>query len=166
MLTARSEIGGGPDGTAATLALLTAWKNFYGTLPAIRRAALLIAGSMEDNDQSAQVARLAQFVKQSLVYQADPINSEFVQSPDVLLVAISTSPDGVARGDCDDHVLLFCALAESLGIACDAAGVRTNGSATINHVIAVVHLAGGDVDVDLCAKQGWQPAYPEKLVIA
>ncbi len=166
MHTARSEIGSGPDGTAATLALLTAWKNYYGTLPAIRRAALLIAGSIEDNNQAAQVASLAQFVKQSLVYQADPINSEFVQSPDLLLVAISTSADGVARGDCDDHVLLFCALAESLGIACDAAGVRANGAAVVNHVIAVVHLATGDMDVDLCAKQGWQPAYPDKLVIA
>lgn len=164
MLSARSEIGNGPDGTAATLALLTAWKNYYGTLPVIRRVALLIAGSMADHDQAAQAAKLAQFVKNSVVYQADPINSEYLQAPDVLLLEIAQQ--GFVAGDCDCHVVLFCALAESLGIACDAAGVKANGSATINHVIAVVHLEGRDVDVDLCAKTNWQPQYAEKLIVA
>lgn len=165
MLSARQTIGTGPEGVAATLRLLTDWKDYYGTLPAIRAAALIVAGGTIDNDQAGQAAALAQFVRRALVYQADPVNSEFVQSPDVLLLAISDSPTGTAAGDCDDHVLLFCALAESLGIPCDAAGVQANGSAAVNHVIAVVHLPGRDVDLDLCAKSGWVPQYPEKLIL-
>ncbi len=164
MLTSRQTIGSGPDGTDATLSLLTAWKNYYGTLPVIRRVALLIAGGLIDHDQSGQAAKLAQFVKNSVVYQADPINSEYLQSPDVLLLEIAQN--GFVAGDCDCHVVLFCALCESLGIACDAAGVMANGSAAINHVIAVVHLDGRDVDVDLCAKTNWQPQYAEKLIVA
>jgi transglutaminase-like putative cysteine protease len=163
MLTATAAIGSGMPGIEYTLQLITSWKNYYGTLPAIRKAALIVAGSAADDDQAAQAAALAQFVKVSLVYQADPVNSEFIQSPDLLLIAISR--DGTAPGDCDDHVTLFCAMAESLGIACDAAGVAAPGSDTINHVIAVVHLTDRDVDVDLCAKTGWQPAYPDKLIV-
>lgn len=165
MLSTRQEIGTGMAGTEATLALLTQWKDFYGTLPAIRAAALLIAGGLQDNDPAAQAAQLARFVKVSVVYQQDPVGSELVQSPDVMLAAISNSPNGVTHGDCDDHVLLFCALAESLGISCSVAGVAAPGSDRINHVIAVAHLEGRDVDVDLCAKTGWQPAYPEKLIV-
>lgn len=163
MVSARQTIGSGPDGIAATLEFLTAWKDYYSTLPAIRRAALLIAGSIEDHAPHAQAAALAQFVRRSLVYQADPVDSEFIQSPDVLLVAISESPTGTAAGDCDDHVLLFCTLAQSLGIACSAAGVSVTGQGPIDHVIAVVHFAEGDRDVDLCAKEGYEPSYAEKL---
>ena len=165
MLTARQNIGNGPDGIAATLALLTRWKNYYGTLPVIRRAALVIAGSMEDNDSAQQAATLAQFVRRALVYQTDPVNSEYIQSPDVLLLAIATSPSGTAAGDCDDHVVLFASLAESLGIACDVAGVVSPDAQTVNHVIAVAHLDGRDVQIDLCAKENYQPVYGELLIV-
>lgn len=163
MITARQEIGSGEDGTEYTLALLTQWKNYFGTLPAIRAAALRIAGSARDDDRERQVARLERFVKTALVYQADPVGSELIHMPDVLLLAIAR--DGTAHEDCDGHVLLFCALAESLGIACSVAGVSTPGSDRINHVIAVVHLPGRDVDIDLCAKQNWRPVYGAKLIV-
>lgn len=165
MLTARKIIGDDLHGITATLSLLTRWKYYYGTLPAIRSAALIIAGSTEDNDQAQQAATLARFVKRSLVYQADPVNSEFVQSPDLLLDAISSSPLGIASGDCDDHVILFVALAESLGIACDVAGVVAPGGQMVNHVIAVAHLDGRPIQIDLCAKNGFQPQYDDLMIV-
>ncbi len=164
MVTAHTPFADGPEGIADTLALLTRLKDYYGSLPVIRRTALVIARSDQDSDHGAQLAQLARFVKNSLVYQADPVNAEFIQTPDVLLLQINET--GRAQGDCDDHVLLFCALAESLGIACDVAGVAALGSAAVNHVIAVAHLDGQTVDVDLCAKSDFQPVYSEKLIVA
>ncbi len=163
MNSARREIGSGRAGTEETLAFLTRWKDFYSTLPIVREAALAIAGGQLDHQPEAQAAQLARFVKVSLVYQADPVGTELVQSPDRLLASIAER--GMAPGDCDDHVLLFCVLAESLGIACSIAGVTTPGADRVNHVIAVCHFDGRDVDVDLCAKLNWQPTYPEKLIV-
>jgi len=163
MPLSQSIIGSGRAGIEYTLGVMTRWKQFYGAQPQIRRAALIIAGSLEDDDKRGQAARLAQFVKASLVYQQDPVNSEHITSPDVLLVAISR--DGYAPGDCDDHVLLFATLAESLGIPTQIAGVKTPGSDRINHVIAVVSIDGQEIDIDLCAKHGPQPPYPEKLIV-
>ncbi len=166
MMTARQTIGNTIEGTEATLAFMNSWKDYYGTLPAIRSAALLIAGSQIDNDQAAQAAQLMRFVKECVVYQQDPVGSELIQSPDVMLAAIfDPAGNGTVAGDCDDHVILFVCLAESLGIACTIAGVKTPGSENYNHVIAVAHLEGRDVDVDLCAKTGWQPPYPDKLTV-
>lgn len=152
----------GAAGVSQTLALLAAMKDYYGTVPAIRTAALIIAGTRADDDQATQAAALAEFVRRSLVYQMDPVNAEFIQTPDVLLNEISDH--GTAAGDCDDHVLLFCSIAEALGIACSVAGVPANGSPVVNHVIAVAHLPAGDVDVDLCAKLGFVPEYPVKEI--
>lgn len=165
MTTSRRNVGDGPEGILEILGALSALKNYYGTLPAIRCAALRIAGSATDNDERGHVCRLAQFVRRALVYVCDPINSEFVQTPDVLLCLINR--DGSAAGDCDDHVLLFAALAESLGIACDVAGVEAPGTAgAVNHVVALVHYSDGSAaTVDLCAKGEFQPSYSNLTVI-
>ncbi len=161
MLTARRALAVGDEGTLDTLATMNRLRDVYGTLPAIRRAALLVTGSAADDDQRDQVAKLAAFVRRALVYRQDPVNSEFMQTPDVVLLEINAT--GQAYGDCDDHVLLFAALCESLGVSCDIAGVKTPGSDTVNHVIAIAHPAGDFCEIDLCAKRGWQPEYPEKM---
>ena len=149
-------------GIGQILATLTWLKEVYGRLPAIRAAALAIASSTIDDDQVGQVNRLAAFVRTALVYVRDPLNLEFVQTPDLLLLAIDG--DGSATGDCDDHVLLFAALAESLAIECDIAGVTTPGAVTEDHVIAIVHLEGITLDFDLVAKGTYQPFYNTKLL--
>lgn len=161
MQSAQRTIGHGLEGAQRTLLLLTQWKDFYGRQPVIRECALRITRGIGDDDRAGQCARLAYFVKTALVYQADPVWSELVQSPDVLLSQIQTQ--NYAKGDCDDHVLLFCALAESLGIACTPAAVVSPGASEWDHVIAVVELGGRAIDYDLCAKFGPQPLYPQKL---
>ncbi len=161
MVTARRTIGTGPQSIAYTLSLMESWIEFYSTLPAIRSVALAIAGSAIDHDPAGQAAQLAQFVRDAVVYQADPIDSEYLQSPDLLLLQIHET--GVARGDCDDHVILFCTLARALGIAATPAGVRSPGATEIDHVIASVALPGRNVDIDLCAKWGFEPNYTDKV---
>lgn len=151
----------GDQGVRVIVANLNHWKDFYGIRPEIRAAALAVAGGQFDDDDRGHVDRLARFVRRAVVYVKDPINAEFVQTPDVMLLQIHDT--GRAHGDCDDHVLLFAALAESLGIPCTIAGVKSPGATRFDHVIVLAEPAGMEMQVDLCAKQGPAPTYAEIL---
>lgn len=156
--TAWIPISDGQAGVKQIVANLNAMKDHYGSLPAIRSAALAIVGAADDDDDDGNVSKLTDFVKRSVVYVKDPLNSEFTQTPDILLLQIHDA--GTARGDCDDHVLLFASLCESLGIFCAIVGVATTpGSQIFNHVIALPYPHGEQTQVDLCAKFGNQPTY-------
>lgn len=159
--TAWTPIDDGPAGVAQIVANLNQLKTYYGSLPAIRSAALAIASPSSDDDDAGNVSKIADFVRRAVIYVKDPLNSELTQTPDVLLLAIHNN--GTARGDCDDHVLLFASLVESLGIFCTIAGVKAPGSTTFNHVIAIAYPNENPTQIDLCAKLGQNPVYSEVL---
>ncbi len=162
MQTAWQAIGEGRGGIDQILGTLAALKNYYGGLPCLRAAALVIANPTANNDQASAVAALANFTKGALCYVTDPVNSELTQTPDLLLLTINR--DGRAYGDCDDHVLLFAVLCEALGIACDIAAVKSPGSSFFDHVIAMPWVNGQQTQIDLCAKDGvTAPFYPEVI---
>jgi hypothetical protein len=161
--TAWIPIAEGQPGINQILAQLSALKTYYGSLPAIRSAALAIASSQVNDDDSGNVDRLTRFVRKAVIYVKDPLNSEFTQTPDVLLLAIHKN--GSAQGDCDDHVLLFASLAESLGIPVQVAGVKTQDSDIVNHVIAIAWPNGQPQQIDLCAKAGFNPTYQNPVVV-
>jgi len=108
------------------------------------------------------VRRLARFVKDSVVYTMDPVNAEWIVTPEVMLAAIKRN--GTVPGDCDEHCLLFASLVETLGIPCQIVGVVSVAGATWDHVICVVLVDGREFDIDLCAKGAYQPTYPQKLL--
>lgn len=161
MLSGWLAVADGDAGIQQIVGKLTALKNFYGATPAIRRAAIMIAGGVVNDDDRGNAARLASFVRRALVYVKDPLDAEFIQAPDVLLLEITRR--GRAHGDCDDHVLLYSSLAQSLGIPTEVAGVVLPPATTFNHVIAISNIDAEAIEVDLCAKHGFQPAYPRKL---
>lgn len=162
MMSSVSAVPTGTAGVAQIVATLDQLKNYYGRLPAIRSAALQIAGPTANHDQAGQVNALAAFVRGAVVYVADPINAEFIQTPDRLLLEINSR--GFTYGDCDDHCLLFASLCEAVGIPCTIAGVSAGGSGLPDHVIVVAQLDGGPLEFDLVAKGVSQPSYSEKLL--
>ncbi len=161
MTSAWRPIAEGTDGIRQIVQHLQGMKNYYGSLPTVRNAAIAIAGSQINNDQVGQISRLTEYVRRAMIYQADPWNSEFTQTPDVLLLQINRL--GYARGDCDDHVLLFASLAEALGIYAEIVGVIAPPGSTWNHVIVTAYPNDQPVDIDLCAKEGYEPTYESKL---
>jgi hypothetical protein len=157
-----TRVADGIAGVRQIVGTLNAIKSHYGRLPAIRGVALRILAKTKESEPTAQIHTLARFVREKLIYTADPLNAEFIQTPDVLLLEIARN--GRAHGDCDDHCVLFAALAESIGIPATVAGVRSgSGTAVPDHVIVSVDLDGVPLDFDLCAKGLDQPYYPEKL---
>lgn len=152
---------GGIEDILLTLSRL---KNYYGVCPCVRMAALEVAGSTVDDDQAGHVARLAHFVRSSVTYVADPLHAEWIRTPDLMLLEIHNR--NKCSGDCDDHCLLFASCCESLGIPCEIVSVVSVTGVTFDHVICVVTINGEQFDIDLCAKGGYQPDYPEKLFVA
>jgi len=154
-------ISDGITGVRQIVARLNRMKRYYGQLPAMRAVALGIAGTLVDNDQAGNVARLADYVRRGVVYQTDPFNAEFTQTPDRMLLEINSR--GFTHGDCDDHCLLFASMAEALGVQTQIVGVMAPGSDTYNHVICVTYPNDEPVQIDLCAKGGQQPVYEAVL---
>lgn len=163
MIASVQPIGTGVAGVSHIVATANAIKDHYGRLPCIRAAAIdiLRAARVGNDDQSAQVAALARFVRGAVCYVCDPINAEFIQTPDLLLLDIYRH--GSTFGDCDDHCVLFASLCEAVGIPCAIVGVRGAGAAFPDHVIAIAQLDAGPLEFDLVAKGIDQPSYTEKL---
>lgn len=152
MKAAYMPIAEGPPGVGVIIERLNALKTHYGALPAMRAAALAIAGTGLDNDQAAHVERLAAFVMRAVVYVLDPFNAEYVQSPPRLLLEINAK--GTASGDCDDCALLFCSLCEALGVPAEIIGANAAGepAGPIDHVVARCYPHGVERTIDLCAR--------------
>lgn len=161
MLTAYAPIADGDSGVKDILTRLNSLKDYFGSLPCIRAAALTISDPGEDNDNLGNAKKLAAFVRSAVCYVCDPVNSELTQTPDVMLLEIHCR--GRVAGDCDDHVLLFASLCESLGIPAEIVGVQTPDSTRFDHVIVIVWLDDQPVQFDLCAKHGEAPVYDSVL---
>ncbi len=151
MLSSVSPVSDGARGIAEIVAQCNALREFYGRVPAIRSAALTLAPPRCDDDKRGQLAQLAAFVRVAMRYVADPFNAEFIQTPDRLLLEINER--GYAHGDCDDSALLFAALAESVGVACEIVSVNTGaGSAVDDHVLVLAQVGGETIEFDLIQK--------------
>lgn len=162
MDSAFSPLADGTPGVAQIVATLAQLKTHFGRLPAIRAAALAIVNGAGHHDQAAQINALARFVREGVVYINDPLNLEYIQTPDVMLLTINR--EGRAYGDCDDHALLFAALAEAIGIPTQIVAVATRPGGIPDHVIVIAQLDGGPLEFDLIAKGVIQPSYGDRMV--
>jgi len=122
----------------------------------------LFPPTIVNNDLDRMLQIVIDFVRDRLVYVPDPVGTEYVISPLVLLERIISN--GRAAGDCDDHVLLFNAMALSIGFDVRVAGVHLNDPQRWDHVISQVYHGNRWRDIDLCLKTASIPDYDEKLV--
>lgn len=136
---------------------------YFGREPAIREFTVsLFPAHQADNDLDGMLRIIGSFVRDRMMYVPDPAGTEYVISPLVLLRRIAET--GRAAGDCDDHVLLFNAMALSVGFDVRVAGVHLNSRERWDHVISQVWLNNRWHDIDLCLKTGAIPDYNEKIV--
>lgn len=150
MVASFSPLSDDDAGVSQTVQTLNSLAIFYGRLPAVRAAALRIIGRVADDDQRAHVDALAAFVRDAVQFVRDPQNAEFIQTPDVMLLAIHRT--GAAQGDCDDHCELFASLCQSVGVPAEIIAVRSPDSSRLDHVQVLAHLDTGDEIFDLTQK--------------
>lgn len=122
----------------------------------------LFPSDMGNNSLGRIIRLIASFVRDHVIYVPDPIGTEYIISPLVMIERIQT--EGRVYGDCDDHVLLFNAMALSVGYEVRVAGVHLNRRDVFDHVISQVFHDGRWIDVDLCVKGAAIPDYDEKIV--
>jgi hypothetical protein len=143
-------IADGAAGVAAIVEQLNTIKDHYGRLPCMRSAAVCLVRDLGDNDQAGQLAAVAAFVRCAVCYVCDPLDCEYVQTPDRLLVDFVRH--GRAQGDCDDHCVLFATLAQALGIPCEIVAVNTGAGGVPDHVICLAQVGAESVPFDLVQK--------------
>lgn len=135
----------------------------FGRSPFVREASRRVLPNLIGQNDEPRIAQaLVDFVRRNVVYVHDPEGGEFVVSPVVMLQDIFSGTAPV--GDCDDHVLLLNSMARSLGIETHVVGVKLYTRDRWDHVISSLLIRGQWIDIDPCAKEGWQPNYRERLI--
>ncbi len=114
-----------------------------------------------DNDLSAQILAVLNFVRRNVTYVRDPVESEYVISPINLIEKIKAGQR--AYSDCEDHVLLLNSMLSSIGFPTRFVAAQINGADWWNHVISSVYVDGQWWDLDPIAKGIAQPDYPIRL---
>ena len=129
----------------------------------VRDTSISVIASSIDNNEWESINLITRFVREKVVYVGDPVDTEYVTSPVVMIQNIVN--DGVTYGDCDDHVLLHCSMLGSVGIRCRPVAVKLNPESPVfDHVITEVYYRGSWRDIDLCAKYSNAVNYQEKLI--
>jgi len=150
--------------------IITALSNFaeqYGANPIMRQfVESIMPRNMGNNDLPAQYNAVASFVLNNLTYMADPNGVEYVISPLILIGKILEN--GTAYGDCDDHVLLFNSMLNSIGFETHVVAVKADvlQPDLFTHVLSLVKLAGQNYFFDACNKENPYEVPTGDLLIA
>jgi len=139
----------------------------WGMNPDVRAyAEMLLPRNLRDNDLEGIADAALAFVKDNLAYVPDPLDTEYVKSPLVMLHNIVHK--GRDFGDCDDHCVLLASILRTLGIDARIVGVRERSdSEWFDHVIVLASLYGGGPYkfMDPCAKGVAQPDYSRREIM-
>ena len=148
----------GDAGTYQSLSAMRAAIETDRTSPFVRNAAVqAIAGAPERNFLS-EVTGILDYVRERVRYTRDPLDVEYVQTPDFMLRAIRR--DGTVSGDCDDSAVLFAALAEAVGYETRFSVLGEAGENYAHVIVEVRDNAGRWIPVDPSQRGrgvGWRP---------
>jgi transglutaminase superfamily protein len=103
------------DGTPGVVQKLVRLRDLVETSkrdPQFRQLAAAIVRNVKQGDFRGELAAISSWVQKHVTYRRDPVGLELFVQPDLLA---RQALDGIAVGDCDDHVGLGAALAEVLG---------------------------------------------------
>ena len=152
-----------PD-AESIIAALQQYVEQFGRDPQVRAVSediIAKTGDRTNNNVNFYADTLTAWVRKNLIYMADADGAEYFQSPLVMLERILLQ--GVAYGDCDDHVMLLGSMLVSVGIPVRVQGVKIPPSTIVNHVILSANISGKWQDIDVIAKGVQSPPYFERL---
>jgi len=114
----------------------------------VLEAARAIVRGIDGRDFAAQLGAIAWFLTSRTAFLRDPVDDEYLQSPELMLERIRH--DGVAEGDCDDVAMLGAALAKAIGFRAGFVAESYQGpAAPFQHVYAVVASPAGPRSLDV-----------------
>lgn len=110
MIASLGQIATGENGTDQTVKEIGSLINASRTNQNLRFKAMEIIGAAGANsyDQEGVARALYNWIQQNINYVFDPAGIETIQSPEITLK--------IRGGDCDDHTILYSALAQSVNL--------------------------------------------------
>jgi transglutaminase-like putative cysteine protease len=147
----------GPQGTRATLRLMSALVRQYRKHLAVRQLALAVVQSVRGHKNfGGMVSALCEWVKDSIQYVRDIRDVETIQTPVKTLE--------FRQGDCDDQATLLASLLESVGFRARFVAIKTEFDGPFVHVYTEVNL--GTQWYPLETTEPWQPGQGPPRVAA
>ncbi len=132
-----------PDGEAGTRATLREMEKLVKagkTNPAVFSKARELIAHLPAKDWPGQVLAVYEFVRDRIRYVHDIAGMETLQHAEITLE--------IAAGDCDDKVILLCALLNAIGHPCRLCAVKIDNQPEFSHVFAQTLLGSTWVNME------------------
>lgn len=147
----------GREGTRETVGVIEVLAHRAMAHPSIIRKARAIVRYIAERDRAGEIIALGRWVRSHVRYATEGV--ETIQNPVEMLQEISDY--GVVVGDCDDHVVLFSALAKSLAIPIRYQTLSQRRDHLMGHILIEARDQHGRwIPVELILKNkpiGYQP---------
>jgi hypothetical protein len=134
------KVGDGIVGNLDTVQVMKRMAREYSRHPIVKRLAtnILHHQNIPSHHYLREAQAIGRFVQQHVRYVKDPVGTESLQAPDMMIRAMADA--GYVMGDCDDMSLLIASLLMSIGIRPKFRTVRYKGdSGPFNHIYVVVY---------------------------
>jgi hypothetical protein len=134
------KLGEGINGNLETIEVMKKMAREYSRHDLVKRLAtnILHYKNINSHHYLDEARAIGEFVKKHIRYVKDPVGTESLQAPDMMIRMMKDV--GYAMGDCDDMALLTAALLMSVGIRPRFRAVRyKEGQGNFNHIYVVVY---------------------------
>lgn len=152
---------GAPSGgqlTSHTVALMRRIVNDAKSSPEIMSAAVSLIYNTPEKSELHEVSAIFEWVRDYVRYVRDVHGLETLTDPRMTLLR--------RVGDCDDQVMLLCALLEAVGYPTRfvVAGYQSNA---FEHIYCQVFAGGEWIDADPTERQplGYAPPFPQSVMV-
>jgi len=156
-----NELPSGIDGVRATLKrmvqIVRRYKSDQTTIGAARG---ILKSAATERDAGSMIAALQGWVRDKIMYVADPTDLEMLQTPPRTLT--------VMTGDCDDKAILLATFLESVGLKTRFEAIGVNGG-PYSHVLLSVRYGNKWLPLETIvpgAPPGWFPPDATSLMVA
>jgi hypothetical protein len=134
------KVGDGINGNLDTIEVMKKMAREFSRHDLVKRLAtnILHYNNIPSHHYLDESRAIGEFVKKHIRYVKDPVGTESLQAPDMMIRMMQDV--GYSMGDCDDMALLTAALLMSVGIRPRFRAVRyKEGEGNFNHIYVVVY---------------------------
>ena len=135
-----SKVGNGKQGNIDTIEVMKKMARDFSRHDLVKRLATNILNfkKIPSHHYLEEAKAIGQFVQKHVRYVKDPVDTESLQAPDMMIRMMTDV--GYTMGDCDDMALLIATLLMSIGIKPKFRAIKYNeASASFNHIYVVVY---------------------------
>ena len=150
----------GPEGTAITLREMVKLARQFRRDPGVMQVARELVKNLPQYDRMGEVKALHAFVRDSIRYTGDPVNTELLQTPKATLE--------MQTGDCDDKSLLLASLLQSVNIPARFVAVGFTPDKSYSHVLVETRNGKGWMPLETIkpVEAGWGPKNVTQRMVA